>query len=49
MGCGCAERREKLKAFYEAKKASVAEVLSGEKGITIGGKVFKIPAPPKSK
>ena len=45
MGCGCAERREKLKAYYEAKKSSVAEILSGAKGISIGGKIYKIPMP----
>ena len=48
MGCGCAERRKKIKAAAEKAKTSVNEVLSGAKPITIGGKQFFIPQSEKS-
>ena len=48
MGCGCAQRREKLKKVAAATRARVQEVLAGDKPISIGGKNFFVADPQKS-
>jgi hypothetical protein len=43
MGCGCAERRKKIKALAKAAGSTVEAVLAGKQPISIGGKQFFVP------